>query len=94
MSVPIIDTAEEVRVAKRCPYCHQRVIDMVAGTQFTGKIYIKCQRCHNELEIDLSKWSELKYRTAPGVRIVSAIQIYGLFLKNGCSFPNPHQSAS
>ncbi len=42
----------EIKVSKRCPKCNWRILDKVTPT--TGVIKLKCPRCKNEIEIDLS----------------------------------------
>lgn len=43
---------QSINVAVRCPKCSWRVMDKVSPT--TGKIEIKCPRCHRVVEVDLS----------------------------------------
>ena len=44
--------AEHINIAVRCPQCSWRVMDKVSPT--TGKIMIKCPRCHRVVEVDLA----------------------------------------
>ena len=45
--------AQPINVAVRCPKCNWRVMDKISPT--TGKIEIKCPRCHRVVEVDLAK---------------------------------------
>ena len=44
--------AQPINVAVRCPKCNWRVMDKISPT--TGKIEIKCPRCHRVVEVDLA----------------------------------------
>ena len=44
---------ESINIAVRCPVCSWRV---------TGKIVIKCPRCHRIVEVDLALRRKILYR--------------------------------
>lgn len=44
--------SQSITVAVRCPKCGWRVMDKLSPA--TGKIKIKCPRCHNIVEVDLA----------------------------------------
>ena len=52
--------AQSVNIAVRCPECGWRVMDKVSPT--TGKIEIKCPRCHKIVEVDLALRRNVLYR--------------------------------
>ena len=52
--------AEHINIAVRCPQCSWRVMDKVSPT--TGKIMIKCPRCHRVVEVDLALRRKIFYR--------------------------------
>lgn len=43
---------KSIGIAVRCPQCSWRVMNKVSPT--TGKIEIKCPRCHKIVEVDLA----------------------------------------
>ncbi len=45
----------------RCPCCNWRLLDTV--TPAAGKIAIKCPRCGRVVEVDLSLYRYVNYRT-------------------------------
>ena len=54
--------AQPINVAVRCPKCNWRVMDKISPT--TGKIEIKCPRCHRVEEVDLALRRKILYRKA------------------------------
>lgn len=54
--------AEFINVAVRCLECGWRVMDKVSPT--TGKIEIKCPRCHKIVEVDLALRRKALHRQA------------------------------
>jgi len=53
--------AKEMRVVKRCPVCNWRIMDKITPT--TGIIQMKCPKCKQEVQIDLSfRKNRIKYR--------------------------------
>ena len=52
--------AQSVNIAVRCPECGWRVMNKVSPT--TGKIEIKCPRCHKIVEVDLALRRKVLYR--------------------------------
>ena len=48
--------SQSVNIAVRCPECGWRVMDT------TGKIEIKCPRCHKIVEVDLALRRKVLYR--------------------------------
>jgi len=52
----------EVRVMKRCPECNWRIFDKVTPT--SGIISLKCPKCRQVVEIDLS-YRVSRSRTIP-----------------------------
>ena len=53
--------AKEMRVVKRCPVCNWRIMDKITPT--TGIIQMKCPKCKQEVQIDLSfRKNRVKYR--------------------------------
>ena len=52
--------AQPINVAVRCPKCNWRVMDKISPT--TGKIEIKCPRCHRVVEVDLALRRKVLYR--------------------------------
>ena len=52
--------AQSVNIAVRCPECGWCVMDKVSPT--TGKIEIKCPRCHKIVEVDLALRRKVLYR--------------------------------
>ena len=44
--------SQPITVAVRCPKCDWRIMDKVAPA--TGKVKIKCPRCHKVVEVDLA----------------------------------------
>lgn len=54
--------AQPINVAVRCPKCNWRVMDKISPT--TGKIEIKCPRCHRVVEVDLALRRKILYRKA------------------------------
>ena len=53
---------ESITVAVRCPKCDWRVMDKQPPA--TGKVKIKCPRCHNVVEVDLALRRKALYRRA------------------------------
>ena len=43
---------DEMRVAKRCPYCDRRLFDKISLT--TGYVEIKCPKCGRVIRVDLA----------------------------------------
>lgn len=43
---------QSITIAVRCPKCNWRIMDKLSPT--TGKVEIKCPRCHNVVEVDLA----------------------------------------
>ena len=43
---------DEIRVAKRCPHCGQRVFDKISLA--TGFIEMKCPRCEKKFTMNLA----------------------------------------
>ena len=54
--------AQPINVAVRCPKRNWRVMDKISPT--TGKIEIKCPRCHRVVEVDLALRRKILYRKA------------------------------
>ena len=52
--------SQSVNIAVRCPECGWRVMDKVSPP--TGKIEIKCPRCHKIVEVDLALRRKVLYR--------------------------------
>ena len=61
--------AQPINVAVRCPKCNWRVMDKISPT--TGKIEIKCPRCHRVVEVDLALRRKILYRKAGKFRILN-----------------------
>lgn len=58
-----MDKTKEMRIIKRCPVCNWRIMDKITPT--TGIIQMKCPKCKQEVQIDLSfRTNRLKYRLA------------------------------
>ena len=55
--------SQSVNIAVRCPECGWRVMDKVSPT--TGKIEIKCPRCHKIVEV--WKCQEMCSRETPKI---------------------------
>lgn len=53
---------ESINIAVRCPVCSWRVMDKISPA--TGKIVIKCPRCHRIVEVDLALRRKILYRRA------------------------------
>ncbi len=53
---------EPMRIIVSCPKCGWRILDKV--TPASGCIAIKCQRCHQVVNIDLSLRRRIRYRRA------------------------------
>ena len=53
---------ESINIAVRCPVCSWRVMDKISPA--TGKIMIKCPRCHRIAEVDLALRRKILYRRA------------------------------
>lgn len=52
---------KDIRVIKRCPICNWRIMDKVTPT--SGIVQMKCPKCKQEVQIDLSfRKSRVKYR--------------------------------
>lgn len=52
---------KDIRIIKRCPVCNWRIMDKVTPT--SGIIQMKCPKCKQEVQIDLSfRKSRVKYR--------------------------------
>ncbi|CUQ59467.1 DNA-directed RNA polymerase subunit P [Flavonifractor plautii] len=51
---------ESINIAVRCPVCSWRVMDKISPA--TGKIVIKCPRCHRIVEVDLALRRKILYR--------------------------------
>lgn len=52
---------KDIRVIKRCPICNWRIMDKVTPT--SGIVQMKCPKCKQEVQIDLSfRKSRIKYR--------------------------------
>ena len=45
-------TPNEMRVAKRCPYCGKRLFDKI--TMGSGVVETKCPQCKNVVQFDLA----------------------------------------
>ena len=53
--------AERINIAVRCPQCSWRVM-LYKVSPTTGKIMIKCPRCHRVVEVDLALRLKIFYR--------------------------------
>ena len=53
---------ESINIDVRCPVCSWRVMDKISPA--TGKIMIKCPRCHRIVEVDLALRGKILYRRA------------------------------
>ena len=62
--------SQSVNIAVRCPECGWRVMDKVSPT--TGKIEIKCPRCHKIVEVDLALRRKVLGKGAPASSSVPA----------------------
>lgn len=52
---------KDIRVIKRCPICNWRIMDKVTPT--SGIVQMKCPKCKQEVQIDLSfRKGKVKYR--------------------------------
>lgn len=51
---------QEMRFTVRCPKCGWRIFDKVTPT--TGMISVKCPKCRNIVQVDLSLRRAEKYR--------------------------------
>lgn len=52
---------KDIRVIKRCPICNWRIMDKITPT--SGIVQMKCPKCKQEVQIDLSfRKSRIKYR--------------------------------
>lgn len=52
---------KDIRVIKRCPICNWRIMDKVTPT--SGIVQMKCPKCKQEVQIDLSfRKNRVKYR--------------------------------
>lgn len=51
---------KEMKLAVRCPKCGWRILDKVTPT--TGMISLKCPKCRNIVQVDLSLRRAVKYR--------------------------------
>lgn len=52
--------SQSITVAVRCPKCDWRVMDKLLPA--TGKVKIKCPRCHQIVEVDLALRRRAVYR--------------------------------
>ena len=55
--------AQPINVAVRCPKCNWRVMDKISPT--TGKIEIKCPRCHRVVAVSYTHLDVYKRQTLP-----------------------------
>ena len=52
--------SQETKLIVRCPKCGWRIFDKVTPT--TGLISVKCPKCKNVVQVDLSLRRRVKYR--------------------------------
>lgn len=53
---------QAMNITVRCPECKWRVMDKISPT--SGKIEIKCPRCHKVVEVDLALRRKISYQRA------------------------------